>query len=137
MVASQTDVKCALAIFSRNLDASEITSRVGVAPSVWKAMGDPIRPGGPSVASHQWIWYPAHREGLSVDEQLDAIWDALGPHAATIATLVPDCEVVLDFEINHRGADLTLGWSLKPRHVAAAAAFGASIDIDEYDLTER
>jgi hypothetical protein len=36
----------------------------------------------------------------------------------------------------HQGKDLSLGWVLDRRHVIAAAAFGALLDVDDYDSTE-
>jgi hypothetical protein len=44
--------------------------------------------------------------------------------------------VTLSLLIVHHGTELSLGWVLDRRHVAAAAAFGASVDVDEYNDTE-
>ena len=136
MTDTTTEVKCALAIFSADVEVAEMTARIGIAPTIQRTKGDPIRPGA-TVASHQWIWQPPDAATLSMDEQLDAIWSVLGPRANEIASLAPACKVVLDFEINHHEDDLDLGWVLDARHVAAAAAFGAWMDFDEYNYAER
>ncbi len=89
------------------------------------------------VASHKWTWQPAETVAHSLDAQLDAIWDALGLRANAFKGLPVDAEVVVDIWIEHHGDDLRLGWALDQRHVTRAAAFGASIGVDEYDYTEE
>lgn len=42
---------------------------------------------------------------------------------------------MVDIWIEYYGDDLRLGWVLDRRHVSAAAAFGASLGVDEYDCT--
>ena len=51
-------------------------------------------------------------------------------------TLPAEVNVRVAIWITHHGDDLRLGWMLDRRHVTAAAAFGASLDVDEYDDTE-
>jgi Domain of unknown function (DUF4279) len=88
------------------------------------------------IPSHQWVWKPDSSVEHLLDPQLDAIWTSLSPHADAFRHLPPEAEVGLSIWITHRGTDLSLGWVLDRRHVAAAAAFGATIDIDEYNFTE-
>jgi Domain of unknown function (DUF4279) len=130
-------VRCALFFSSETMRPEEITERVGIQPTVQRIKGQP-RKGNPAkpVVNHQWIWKP-DEEGVerSLDAQLDAIWAALGSRADAFKSLRADAEVVVDILIEHYGDDLRLGWALDRRHVSAAAAFGASIDVDEYDYT--
>jgi len=129
-----------VAIFSDAMSAAEISARVGIEPTIQRAKGDPLpgkRNRDITVVSHQWVWRPGDDIERSLDAQLDAIWVALSPKAAAFASLFPDAKVQLDIWITHRGSDLSLGWVLDRRHVAAAATFGALINIDEYDYTER
>lgn len=71
---------------------------------------------------------------LTIGAQLDAIWTALGSRAPAFRDL-SDAHVVVDILIEHYGDDLSLGWAMAERHVSMAAAFGASISVDEYDYT--
>jgi hypothetical protein len=71
----------------------------------------------------------------SLDAQLDAIWAAHGSRAELFRNLPADVSVRLAIWITHCGDDLRLGWAMDRRHVSHAAAFGASLDVDEYDAT--
>jgi hypothetical protein len=82
------------------------------------------------------MWQTDDSVERSLDAQLDALWSALGSRADAFRSLSPGAEVQLGIWITHRGSELSLGWILDRRHVAAAAAFGASIGVDEYDGTE-
>lgn len=131
-------VRCALVVYSETLSAAEITQRVGIQPTEAKIKGQP-RKGNPAmpVVNHQWKWKPDEESvERSLDAQLDAIWDALGARADVFKGLPADAEVMVDIWIEHYGDDLRLGWALDQRHVTRAAAFGASIGVDEYDYTE-
>ena len=129
-------VRCALAVYSETLSAAEITECVDIQPTESRIKGQP-RKGNPSksVVNHQWIWKPGEGVERSLDAQLDALWAALGHRAAAFKGLPVDAEVVVDIWIEHYGDDLRLGWVLDRRHVSGAAAFGASLGVDEYDCT--
>lgn len=129
-------VRCALAVYSETLSAADIAERVDIQPTEAKIKGQP-RKGNPTkpVVNHQWIWKPDESVERSLDAQLDALWAELGRRAAAFKSLPVDAEVVVDIWIEHYGEDLRLGWVLDRRHVSAAAAFGASFGIDEYDCT--
>ena|SRR3984957_16103045 len=133
-----TEVQCSLDVFSQTVSASEVTARVGVEPTAERVKGEGRtgRTREVVVASHQWSWKPDTSVERLLDPQLDAIWATLGPHADGFASVPPQAEVTLSIWIVHHGTELSLGWVLDRRHVAAAAAFRASIDIDEYDDTE-
>jgi len=130
-------IRCALAVYSETLSAAEITDYVDIQPTEARIKGEP-RKGNPSkpVVNHQWIWKPNESVERSLDAQLDALWAEMGRRAAAFKSLPGDAEVVVDIWIEHHGDDLRLGWVLDRRHVSAAAAFGASLGIDEYDYTE-
>jgi hypothetical protein len=118
--------------------ASEITTLLGIEPTRQRIKGEPIsskRPNIP-VASHLWTWQPDDSVERSLDAQLDAIWAAHGSRAELFRSLPAEVNVRLAIWITHHGDDLRLGWVLDRRHVTAAAAFGASLDVDEYDDTE-
>ena len=132
------EVRCSISIASDTMAASEITVLLGVEPTRQRIKGEPIsskRPNIP-VASHLWTWQPDDSVERSLDAQLDAIWAAHGSRAELLRSLPSEVKVRLAIWITHHGEDLRLGWVLDRRHVAAAAAFGASIDVDEYDDTE-
>jgi hypothetical protein len=132
------EVRCSISIASDTMAASEITVLLGVEPTRQRIKGEPIsskRPNIP-VASHLWTWQPDDSVERSLDAQLDAIWAAHGSRAELFRSLPSEVKVRLAIWITHHGEDLRLGWVLDRRHVAAAAAFGASIDVDEYDDTE-
>lgn len=131
-------VRCALAVYSETLSAADITERVDIQPTEARIKGQP-RKGNPTkpVVNHQWIWKPDEGVERSLDAQLDVLWAELGRQAAAFKGLPIDAEVVVDIWIEHYGEDLRLGWVLDRRHVNAAAAFGASLGIDEYDCTEE
>jgi hypothetical protein len=132
------EVRCSISIASDTMAASEITVLLGVEPTRQRIKGEPIsskRPNIP-VASHLWTWQPDDSVERSLDAQLDAIWAAHGSRAELFRSLPSGVKVRLAIWITHHGEDLRLGWVLDRRHVAAAAAFGASIDVDEYDDTE-
>jgi hypothetical protein len=133
-----TEVQCSLNVFSHRVSAREVTAHVGIEPTVQRVKGE-ARPGRNRemvVASHQWVWKPTSSVERLLDPQLDAIWSALGSHAEAFSSLPAEAEVTLSIWIVHHGTELSLGWVLDRRHVAAAAAFGASLDVDEYDDTE-
>jgi Domain of unknown function (DUF4279) len=127
-----------LGVFSHEVPASEVTAHVGIEPTVQRVKGEARlgRNREMVVASHQWVWKPDSSVEQLLDPQLDAIWSALRAHAEAFSTLPPEAKVTLSIWMVHRGTELSLGWVLDRRHVAAAAAFGASIDVDEYDYTE-
>ena len=132
------EVRCSISIASDTMAASEITVLLGVEPTRQRIKGEPIsskRPNIP-VASHLWTWQPDDSVERSLDAPLDAIWAAHGSRAELFRSLPSEVKVRLAIWITHHGEDLRLGWVLDRRHVAAAAAFGASIDVDEYDDTE-
>lgn len=133
-----TEVRCALNVFSHSVSAREVAAHVGIEPTVQRVKGEarPRRNSEMVVASHQWVWKPESSVEHLLDPQLDAIWSALGSHAEAFANLPAEAKVSLSIWIVHRGTELSLGWVLDRRHVAAAAAFGASLDVDEYDDTE-
>jgi|HubBroStandDraft_4_1064222.scaffolds.fasta_scaffold01964_10 hypothetical protein len=133
-----TEVQCSLNVFSHSVSAREVTAHVGIEPTVERVKGE-ARPGRNRemvVASHQWVWKPASSVEHLLDPQLDAIWSVLGPYAQAFSSLPAEAKVTLSMWIVHHGTELSLGWVLDRRHVAAAAAFGASLDVDEYDDTE-
>jgi hypothetical protein len=133
-----TEVQCSLNVFSHDVSASEVTAHVGIEPTVERVKGE-ARPGRNRemvVASHQWVWKPDSSVEHLLDPQLDAIWSALGSHAEAFSSLPPEAKVTLSLWVIHHGTELSLGWVLDRRHVAAAADFGASVDVDEYDRTE-
>ncbi len=127
-----------MSVFSHDISASEVTAHVGIEPTIQRVKGE-ARPGRNRemvVASHQWIWKPNSSVEHLLDPQLDAIWSALRPHAEAFSSLPAEATVTLSIWAIHHGAELSLGWVLDRRHVTAAAAFGASVDVDEYDETE-
>jgi hypothetical protein len=133
-----TEVQCALNVFSHSVSAREISAHLGIEPTVQRVKGE-VRPGRNRemvVASHQWIWKPDSSVEHLLDPQVDAIWSALGSHAEAFSSLPAEAKVSLGIWIVHHGTELSLGWVLERRHVAAAAALGASLDVDEYDATE-
>lgn len=133
-----TEVRCSLNVLSHSVSAREVTAHVGIEPTVQRVKGE-ARPGRNRemvVASHQWVWKPDSSVEHLLDTQLDAIWSALGSHAEAFSSLPAEAKVSLSIWIVHHGTELSLGWVLDRRHVAAAAAFGASLDVDEYDDTE-
>jgi hypothetical protein len=132
------EVRCSITVFSDSTTAAEISDYIGIEPTRTRVKGDPISAKRPQtlVASHMWVWQVGDSVERSLDAQLDELWSALGPHADKFKNLPSGANVQLGVWIIHRGSELALGWVLNRRHVAAAAAFGASIDIDEYDDTE-
>lgn len=135
---ARTEVRAGIVVFSDNMSPAEIAAHVGIEPTEQSIKGEPL-PGKRTrrvvVARHRWAWRPDGTE-RSLDAQLDAVWTALGSRADSFKRLPTDAEVVVDIWIEHHGDDLRLGWALDRRHVSAAAAFGASIGVDEYDCTE-
>ena len=123
-------------MFSASLEPHVIAERVGVRASNARRQGDLIRPGGPSVLNHQWVWRPDAQIPWDLDSQLDAIAAMAADRVEAFEGLKNEAEVVLSVVIEHLGRGLTLGWSLDRRHLELAAALGASLDIDEYDYTE-
>jgi hypothetical protein len=133
------DVQGALAVYSDTISASEITSLIGIEPTEQRVKGQPVRGKRNrkiTVVSHQWIWQPNDSIERSLDAQLNAIWAALKPYAEVFQHLPPEVDILLDIWISHYGSEIWLGQKLDKRHVTAAAAFGASISIDQYDFTE-
>lgn len=132
------EIQCSLVVHSQTVTAVDVTAHVGIEPTTQRVKGEPIsakRPNIP-VAGHLWVWKPTGSIEHSLDAQLDAIWAALSSRADAFRSLPPDAEVGVSIWIVHHGSELRLGWALDQRHVTAAAAFGASIDVDEYDDTE-
>lgn len=132
------EVRCSITVFSDSTTAAEISNYIGIEPTQKRVKGDPISAKRPQtlVASHMWVWQVGDSVERSLDAQLDELWSALGPHADKFKNLPSGANVQLDVWIIHRGSELSLGWVLNRRHVAAAAAFGATINVDEYDETE-
>lgn len=133
------EVRCSVTVFSDSTTAAEISDYIGIEPTQERIKGDPIsakRP-GTLVASHMWVWQVGDSVERSLEAQLDELWSALGSRADRFKNLPPGANVQLDIWIIHRGSELALGWVLDRRHIAAAAAFGASINVDEYDGTEE
>ncbi len=132
------EVRCSITVFSDSTTAAEISGHIGIEPTRERIKGDPISAKRPQtlVASHMWVWQVGNSVERSLDAQLDELWSALGPHADKFKDLPPGANVQLDIWITHRGSELALGWVLDRRHAAAAAAFGATINVDEYDETE-
>lgn len=132
------EIRCSISVFSDNVTAAQITGCVGVAPTKARIKDEPISAQRPHirVPRHIWTWQVDDAVERSLDAQLDALWSALGSKADAFRRLPPGANVQLSIWITHCGTELSLGWSLDRRHVAAAAAFGAAIDIDEYDDTE-
>lgn len=132
------EVRCSLSVFSDEMTAAEISRFVNKDPTRQRIKGEPISPKRPHilVRSHMWVWKVSDSIPRSLDAQMDALWASLGPRADTFRRLPAGANVQLSIWITHRGSELSLGWVLDRRHVAAAAAFGASIDVDEYDGTE-
>jgi|SRR5665213_2899249 len=135
---SWAEIKCSLAVFSDSIDAAAVTTCVGIEPTIQRVKGEPRSPKRPDVVvvSNQWVWRPGEAVERSLDAQLDSIWAELGPRAEAFVSLSLEATVQLDVWIAHRGEDLSLGWSLDHRHVAMAASFGASVNVDEYDFTD-
>jgi hypothetical protein len=131
------DVRCSITVLSDSMSAAKVTEAIGVEPTRQRIKGEPVSPKRPNipVASHMWVWQVGDLVERSLDAQLDEIWNALGSHASKFKGLPSDAKVQLDIWITHRGSELSLGWALDRRHVVAAAAFGASINVDEYDDT--
>jgi Domain of unknown function (DUF4279) len=131
------EVRCSISIASDTLTPKEVTTSVGVEPTKQRVKGEPISAERPNtlVASHLWVWEPDDSVDRSLDAQLDAIWLALGPRASRFKDLPAEVMVRVSIWITHYGKELSLGWALNQRHVGRAAAFGASLDIDEYDET--
>jgi hypothetical protein len=132
------EVRCSISIASDTVTAAEITTLLGAEPTRQRIKNEPISPKRPNipVASHLWTWQPDDSVERSLDAQLDAIWAEHGARAELFRTLPAEASVRLAIWITHCGDDLRLGWALDRRHVSHAAAFGASLDIDEYDDTE-
>jgi|GEM_PF-5834429 hypothetical protein len=132
------EVRCSITVFSDSTSAAEISDHIGIEPTRKQIKGEPISAKRPEtlVASHLWVWQVGDSVERSLDAQLDELWSALGPYADKFKDLPPGANVQLDIWITHQGSELALGWVLDRRHVAAAAAFGASISVDEYDETE-
>jgi Domain of unknown function (DUF4279) len=131
------EVRGSITVFSDTVTAAEVTACVGIDPTRQRLKGEPIsakRPHIP-VASHLWVWQTDDSIERSLDAQLDALWGALGSRADAFRSLSPKAEVQLGIWITHCGSELSLGWTLDRRHVEMAAAFGASIGVDEYDAT--
>lgn len=132
------ETRCRLFVVSDSLAPEVVTGRTGTQPTTARHRGYRPRPGaGPrdGLPEHQWIWEPDDSVALTLDAQLDAIWIALKTRAAQFRDLGPEGRVVVDIVIAHYGADLSLGWRMHERHVSAAAEFGGSINVSEYDYT--
>jgi len=87
------------------------------------------------VTTNYWVWKPPDHVEAKMEAQLDAIWDELGAKTEAFRRLPPGARVALEIEIYHHGPELRLGWTLAQRHVVMAAAFNASLSVDEYDYT--
>ncbi|HTB50376.1 MAG TPA: DUF4279 domain-containing protein [Solirubrobacteraceae bacterium] len=126
-------------MFSETLSPTAVTARVGVEATDRQVKGDLRRRGGRSTPAvrHRWTWAPDDKVERLVDPQLDAIWGALGSRSEAFSALPAEAKVSLSICIVHHGAELSLGWVLDRRHVRTAAAFAASIDVDEYNETGR
>jgi hypothetical protein len=131
------EVRCSITVCSDSTPAAEISGHIGIEPTRERIKGEPISVKRPEtlVASHLWVWQVGDSVERSLDAQLDELWSALGPRADKFKDLPPDTNVQLDIWITHRGSELALGWVLDRRHAVAAAAFGATINVDEYDET--
>jgi len=131
------EVRCSISIASDTMTSKEVTTSVGIEPTRQRVKGESISAKRPDtlVASHLWVWEPDDSVDRSLDAQLDAIWLALGPRAPRFKDLPTEIMVRLSIWITHYGKELLLGWALSRQHVDLAAAFGASLDIDEYDAT--
>lgn len=130
------EVRCSLNVYSDTVDPQEVTGHVGIDPTEERIKGRPRR-GNPClpVVNHQWIWQPDESVASRLDDQLDAIWEALGPRASAFRDLQGRAFVQLSIWMVHKGSELSLGWVLARRHVTRVAEFGAAIDVDEYDET--
>jgi hypothetical protein len=132
------EVRCSITVFSDSTTAAEVSDYVGIEPTRTRIKGEPISARRPQtvIARHMWVWRVDDSVVRSLDAQLDELWSVLGPHAGKFKDLPSGANVQLGIWITHRGSELSLGWVLNRRHVAMAAAFGASIDVDEYDDTD-
>ena len=132
------EIRCSIGVFSDTVTARDVTALVGIEPTRQRVKGEPVSASRPNipVASHLWVWKPDDSVEPSLEAQLDALWAALGSRAESFKNLSPEAKVQLDIWIVHHGRHLTLGWVLGRQHVATAAAFGASLNVDEYDDTE-
>ncbi|WP_239145523.1 DUF4279 domain-containing protein [Actinoplanes couchii] len=81
-------------------------------------------------------WKIVCREpGLRVDEQVASVVGRLVPHSAAIAAVL---EIVRCFDRQEAGraeAPNLLGWHLDRKVLDFLQSTGASLDVDEYDMT--
>jgi uncharacterized protein DUF4279/anti-sigma-K factor RsiG len=133
---SGLSARCVLGVFSEWSRPDEITARVGVTPTRSRVAGELIRPGGPTVPKHMWLWEPSTDVPRELNAQLDAIWSAIAGRAPLFRELASNGVVEIAVVLEHYGRHLLLGWALDRRHIERAAELGANIDIDEYDYTE-
>lgn len=144
----QVDQYVCFALKSHRTPAADMTAFLGIEPDEVMVRGSK-RASPPIPVVH--AWQAVCREpGRRVDEQAACVLARLVPHTARIADLarrldaeVEDGEGSAVLEVVRRlrasedtppAADL-LGWFLDRDALAFLAATGASLDVDEYDMT--
>ncbi|MEU4279298.1 DUF4279 domain-containing protein [Streptomyces tanashiensis] len=143
------------ALSSERTTAREMTALLGVQPDETKVRGSRIvEPAIP--ACHQWK-IVCREPGLRVDEQIALVLDRLRPHTDRIAGLAkrmsdePGAGSAARLQIvryytaaddpgenSQVGAEEKpnlFGWHLDQQVLDFLAATGATLDVDEYDLT--
>ncbi|NGO75747.1 DUF4279 domain-containing protein [Streptomyces sp. YC504] len=138
------------ALVSARTTAQEMTDWLGIEPDEIVARG--LRdPSIPLPASHRWK-IVCRKPGLRVDEQIDRVVDRLRQRTGRIAELLVRLNAeeeggtsavlqVVRYFTAEEPATLTsdhpnlFGWHLDPEVLAFLAATGATLDVDEYDMT--
>jgi hypothetical protein len=136
VLGSGLSARCVLGVFSEWCRPDEITARVSITPTRSRVAGELIRPGGPTVPKHMWLWEPSTDVPRELNAQLDAIWSATTERAPLFRELASNGVVEIAVVLEHYGNQLLLGWALDRGHIERAAELGANIDVDEYDYTE-
>jgi hypothetical protein len=131
----EAKVRTYLLIGSKTLTSEEITSHVGIVPTKFGQMGDPISKKFPArrYGAHKWYFEPQAGIPGTVEHKLKVLLDAVRPAASRIVELKPNCMVRVVIVYEGWGGDWQFGGIyIDEDKVQTLAALGAEIDIDLY-----
>jgi hypothetical protein len=129
----EAKVRVYLSVSSKNIDASNITKRIGIQPTKVIDKGEPKPKGAGKYQKHRWLFEPHKDIPDELGRKLAALLDLLIPKASHISALSKECDVWIQiYSSEYRGYGQLLGLHLDRNILRKLASLGVEIDFDRY-----